>query len=1055
MLLSAEAHLPGVDALAPGVPPNSPKPQRPRRRKRKERSVTSADTSVLYANTPTLYTSACETGTRHLGVIQALRGDDRFRAPLCVPDSEVEQLPKIATHRHRMLILASHEEPEMGQQLKDAAKGMLRNRYTPQQIRKAQERDPDIAVLLDLVKNKDLTEEQVKAKLKETPKAVSRFWKKKHQRLYFAQHDVLVKSTKPAEGPPLLVYSPAIILPYEYRMIVLQFVHDRLGHHGHDKTLSTLRERFDWPSMHSDVIRYINTCDVCQRSKNPMGRVKHLLRNIVTGMPNECVQIDHLKLPHTKRGHIGLLVMIDHFSKFMEAAPCRDMTAEEAARLLDQCWFHKWGTPAFIQSDNGSQFTSKLFEEFLAMMEVAHVLTAPYHPRSNGLVERANRTIIATLRLQCSTKQNTWDDFIQKAVFAHNCTVQATTKVTPNALFTGGNKTLPLGSVFPSFSPEFRGSPHEMVREHQRAMQHFLAIARANTKQQQIRQKRIYDARLRKAFTYKPGDVIITFVPVISRDNSKKLTRMWRGPFTVRSVSENGMSIYTDDGRMYNYENCRPYFLRPHDFVVGADDKIEMRPWKPDELEDVILPDEIDPKECKTDSASRDSVMDVPLPPPSPMRMRLRDRDAKPRPKYAESSLTDVCARICNIAQGPPHLVALDGLPLDDDLAYYETADETEGGLDQLADPVEFQRESEETSSNAQTALSSEPDLTTHAFVRTVPETVEVQVIYVHQPERITDDDAFADEVYEFVLQTLVDVPTAADIPAGDIFAFKLPSKRTPEPDTPLLDSSIARVQYVDTPGKPAAEQEQRTETTTSTDRNDWNIAAATELQKEQSTAAHDRRPIVPVDDPLNKPRMLAEPVCIARNQFFLTQEWLERKARMIRVAQQTEWPSKAVKVIARETGALFRTGDFLQSPVAGVVTVPANFDMRTCVRRELKKLLKPDAVEYLFRHRRGEGKATLLPAGFTDLQHEHSASKRWYFLLVKTRHEDDASMRRICDTIADLAYLVDTHKETKLSVLMLKEAWEWKPPLAIAHLFKIAFEETGVELQYFSRFAD
>ena len=1063
---------PGVSSIPPGVstgiqaPPPSPKPQRVRREQRKRRlkdarTIDERDSRLP----PTLYSSACMEGSKHTDALREMRTDSKFQAPLCIPEPEWNRGRRYSAPNFRLLVVASNDRPAEGRKLRDATRGLLRNRYTPQQIRAAQERDPDLRLIIDIMENHADDPEQIRIKLQDATKAVSRFWRKKGERLYFAQFKVLVKSTKPKEERPPLIYPPAIVLPMEYRMIVLHFVHDRSGHHGHDKTLHTLRERFDWPTMHSDVIRYINTCDTCQKTKNPMGRVKHLLRNIVTGRPNECVQIDHLKLPKTHRGHIGLLVMIDHFSKYLEAAPCLEMTAEETARLLDQFWFSRWGTPAFIQSDNGSQFTSKLFEEFLAMSEVAHVLSAPYHPRSNGLVERANRSIIATLSLQCSTKQQEWDDYIQKAVFAHNCTVQATTRVTPNALFTGGNKTLPLGSVFPNFSPEFRGSPHELVRQHQRAMQHFLAIARANTEQQQIRQKRLYDARLRKAFKYKTGDVIVTFVPVISKDNSKKLTRMWRGPFVVRHVSEDGMSVYTDDGKMYNYENCRPYSMRPHDFVVDDKDNICTRPWKPEETEDIVLPNEIDPADCVTDDASRASVMNAPLPPPEPLRMRLRNREAMPRPKYAESPLSDLCERICSIDTGEEYQPLVHELDLDDDLTSYESSGDEQG-----TETSRLNMEQQEPSSDARSTISREPDIMENSFVTRVDDDFDLlrmDIEYMDEPGRVPFNEALADDIYEFVLQTLEDVPTVELIPPQDIRAFWLPPQ--PLDDTQqwrppvvekqlsngaergydsnahewdeLIDSLGDHLSRIRDPAQPA-------QTTAPVEE-----AADIELQKEQSNEQHDRLPIVPIDDPLNRPRPLAEPVCVARTQFFLTDEWRDKLERMKKMVMRNEWPFKRAKRLAHLFDTTYCAGDFLQADAPGVIPVPANFEMRTNLRRQLLYLLKPGALDYLFQHRRGAGKAILLPPGYTNDEHDYARTKRWYFLLVKTKHEEEVALRTISDSIADLAYIVDTHKDKRLSVLMIKEAWEWISPYAIASLFQVAFEGTGVQFDYYAYF--
>ncbi len=73
-------------------------------------------------------------------------------------------------------------------------------------------------------------------------------------------------------------------------------------------------------------------------SKSPPGGKKYPLKNIVSGSFNEIVQIDHEKICQTKSGYTGIWVMIDHFTKYVEAAPCREYTAEETCQHLMNYW---------------------------------------------------------------------------------------------------------------------------------------------------------------------------------------------------------------------------------------------------------------------------------------------------------------------------------------------------------------------------------------------------------------------------------------------------------------------------------------------------------------------------------------------------------------------------------------------------------------------------------------------------------------------------------------------------------------------------------------------
>ncbi len=136
------------------------------------------------------------------------------------------------------------------------------------------------------------------------------------------------------------------------------------------------------------------------------------------------VQIDHLKLTKTECGYQGILMMIDHFTKYAVAAPYKDGTAKEVIKLVTQFWIAPFGTPIFIQCDNGPLFTAHVTREFMKINDISQVFASPYHPQSNGLVERQNRTLISMLRVVCSRYQTDWCDHLATVMGAYNSTRQ-------------------------------------------------------------------------------------------------------------------------------------------------------------------------------------------------------------------------------------------------------------------------------------------------------------------------------------------------------------------------------------------------------------------------------------------------------------------------------------------------------------------------------------------------------------------------------------------------------------------------------------------------------
>ena len=91
--------------------------------------------------------------------------------------------------------------------------------------------------------------------------------------------------------------------------------------------------------------------------------------------------------------------MIDHFTKYAEAVPCITASAEETCDHLINTWIARHGCPRTFQSDNGTAFVGELTKELMRQSQMAQAHTTTYHPQTNGLVERQNRTLVSMLRV--------------------------------------------------------------------------------------------------------------------------------------------------------------------------------------------------------------------------------------------------------------------------------------------------------------------------------------------------------------------------------------------------------------------------------------------------------------------------------------------------------------------------------------------------------------------------------------------------------------------------------------------------------------------------------
>ena len=121
------------------------------------------------------------------------------------------------------------------------------------------------------------------------------------------------------------------------------------------------------------------------------------------------LQIDHQKICMTATSYNQVLVMIDHFTKNAEAAPCMTASVEETCDHLINMWIARQGCPITFQSDNGKAFVGDLTKKLMKRSQVAQTHSTTYHPQTNGLVERQNRTLVSILRVYCSSSMDDWD----------------------------------------------------------------------------------------------------------------------------------------------------------------------------------------------------------------------------------------------------------------------------------------------------------------------------------------------------------------------------------------------------------------------------------------------------------------------------------------------------------------------------------------------------------------------------------------------------------------------------------------------------------------------
>ena len=118
------------------------------------------------------------------------------------------------------------------------------------------------------------------------------------------------------------------------------------------------------------------------------------LVNKTTNYPLEIVCLDYLSLESSKGGIINISVITDHFTKFAMAIPTKNQTAITTTETFHNNFILHYDIPAKIYTDQGANFENQLIKELGDTLGIEKSRTSAYHPMSNGITERLNRTLI-------------------------------------------------------------------------------------------------------------------------------------------------------------------------------------------------------------------------------------------------------------------------------------------------------------------------------------------------------------------------------------------------------------------------------------------------------------------------------------------------------------------------------------------------------------------------------------------------------------------------------------------------------------------------------------
>jgi transposase InsO family protein len=218
---------------------------------------------------------------------------------------------------------------------------------------------------------------------------------------------------------------------------------------------------------------------------------------MTVGAPLDRVAIDVLgELPETSNGNRYLIVISDYFTKWVQAHAVPDYTAYTTAEVFVREFATRMGLPRQLHTDQGGNFESTLFKGVCQLLGIHKTRTTPYHPQSDGLVERFNRTLLQMLKGLVDENRDDWDEHVPYVLMAYRSSPQESTQCSPYFMMYGREMTLPIDILVgtPPGSKRAYMCETEYTEWLRQTLQQAHAYARDKLQVAAQRQKNRYDA---------------------------------------------------------------------------------------------------------------------------------------------------------------------------------------------------------------------------------------------------------------------------------------------------------------------------------------------------------------------------------------------------------------------------------------------------------------------------------------------------------------------------------------------------------------------------------
>ncbi|GKD85086.1 reverse transcriptase domain-containing protein [Tanacetum coccineum] len=249
---------------------------------------------------------------------------------------------------------------------------------------------------------------------------------------------------------PMLRY----VGPLQVNYVIREIYIGSCGMHSGPQVVvkKSMRQGCYWPTMHEDAKKEIQKCDSCQIHSAVPKLLKTFMTSIMAPWPFYQWGMDILgPLPQASGRIKYVIVAIDYFTKWIEAKLLVKITGKDIIRFVLDSIICKFGLPRIIVTDNDTQFVNDPFKSWCARLNIQQMNTAVAHPQANGLVERANKSLIEGIKPRLGREKAGWVDELPNVLWAHRTSIKTSNEETPFSLTYKSKAVIPVEIGIPTY----------------------------------------------------------------------------------------------------------------------------------------------------------------------------------------------------------------------------------------------------------------------------------------------------------------------------------------------------------------------------------------------------------------------------------------------------------------------------------------------------------------------------------------------------------------------------------------------------------------------------